>query len=164
MKAVATMPLPGHSHFEERQRFRQVWLWAVLLGIAAVSTAAVLISVRELSWTALFLLTPAALVYLLYRLELDVRVDDRALSIRFTPLVRKSIPLSEIAAVAPRTYRPLLEYGGWGIRYSLSGRGLAYNVSGNRGVQLVLTDGSRILVGSQRPEDLAAAVERARHG
>jgi hypothetical protein len=61
-----------------------------------------------------------------------------------------------------RTYRPILEYGGWGIRYSPFGQGCAYNVSGNRGVQLELADGQRILIGSQRAEELARAIGEAK--
>ena len=62
----------------------------------------------------------------------------------------------------PRVYRPVLEYGGWGVRYTPFGRGWAYNVSGNRGVQLVMSSGRRALVGSQRPDDLAGAINAAR--
>jgi hypothetical protein len=39
---------------------------------------------------------------------------------------------------------------------------MAYNVSGNRGVQLEFSNGKRLLIGSQRPEDLAAAISRAK--
>jgi TATA-box binding protein (TBP) (component of TFIID and TFIIIB) len=50
----------------------------------------------------------------------------------------------------------LLEYGGWGIKYGRKGK--AYNVSGNRGVQLVFKDGKQLLIGSQRAEELAEAI------
>jgi hypothetical protein len=42
------------------------------------------------------------------------------------------------------------------------GHGWAYNVSGSRGVQLILTNRRRVLVGSQRPEPLADAINSAR--
>jgi hypothetical protein len=61
-----------------------------------------------------------------------------------------------------RTYRPILEYGGWGIRYSPFAKGWAYNVSGNQGVQLELASGKRILIGPQRAEELARAVGEAK--
>jgi hypothetical protein len=32
---------------------------------------------------------------------------------------------------------------------------------GDRGVQLVLQDGKKVLIGSQRPEELAAALQSA---
>ncbi len=99
---------------------------------------------------------------LLWATRLSVRVEPGHLRIRFFPFRRRDIPLSEIARWEVRTYRPIREYGGWGIRYSLTGAGWAYNVSGNRGVQLGFTDGGRLLLGSQHPEELAAALERAR--
>jgi len=52
------------------------------------------------------------------------------------------------------------EFGGWGIRTSGDG-GRAYNAYGNMGVQLVLTDGKRVLVGTQRAEELLAALRLA---
>ncbi len=54
-------------------------------------------------------------------------------------------------------YRPILEYGGWGIRYGLRGR--AYNVSGNRGLRVELTNGKHILFGSAKPEELKLALD-----
>ena len=52
--------------------------------------------------------------------------------------------------------------GGWGFRWGSSGR--AYNLRGNRGVQLTLADGGRLLLGSQRADELAAAIEEAATG
>ncbi|NVL91956.1 MAG: hypothetical protein HWN71_02845 [Desulfobacterales bacterium] len=54
------------------------------------------------------------------------------------------------------TYNPLKDYGGWGIRYGRGGR--AYNVSGNRGVYLELSNGKSLLIGSLQPEELARAI------
>lgn len=53
-----------------------------------------------------------------------------------------------------RTYRPLREYGGWGIRWGGKGR-MAYNVSGSEGVEVELLDGRTVMVGSRRPDELA---------
>jgi hypothetical protein len=55
-----------------------------------------------------------------------------------------------------RTYRPIRDYGGWGIRYGRNGK--AYNVSGNRGVMLEFSHGQKLLIGSQKPGDLANAI------
>ena len=158
-------PSPSDTaRFEEHQRFRQPWLWAILLGACVVSAAAAIVAIRDgrgSPWAALFVLLPASLAWLLYRLDMAVRVDGQALSIGFLPLWRTRIPLADIASCEPRTYRPILEYGGWGVRYSPFGRGWAYNVSGNHGVQLVLAHGRRVLVGSQRPEELAGAIRMA---
>jgi hypothetical protein len=61
-----------------------------------------------------------------------------------------------------RTYDPVREFGGWGIRIWVGGP-RAYSVSGNRGVDVILYNGERIMIGSQRPRDLAQALD-ARFG
>lgn len=154
--------------FEETQRFRQTWLWVLLLGVPAVAaTFFVGHLVAEpdkaaiLAGPAVFFFgTWAAVLALLTMLKLTVTIDDQHLHVRFWPLMSKDIPLADIAQFETRTYRPILEYGGWGLRYSW--KGTAYNVSGNRGVQLVLANGKRILIGSQRPEELADAIARGK--
>jgi hypothetical protein len=57
-----------------------------------------------------------------------------------------------------REYNPIGEYGGWGIK----GRGnnLAYNVSGNIGIQLVLINDSKLLIGTNQPEEIANVLTR----
>jgi hypothetical protein len=54
----------------------------------------------------------------------------------------------------------LREYGGWGIK-GWSRRRTAYSVSGNRGVELELSDGRHVLIGSNRADELAAVVAGA---
>jgi hypothetical protein len=111
---------------------------------------------------ALFVPIGVGLPLLFWRLRLIVDLDSRNLSISYFPFVRRTIPLETITRWEVRTYEPIREYGGWGVRLSFRGRGTAYNVSGNEGVQLYLTDGSQLLIGSHRAEELARALEQAR--
>ena len=166
--------------FEETQRFKQPWLWIVIL-------AACLPSVVILSYglyQQLYLARPwgshpvsdralviiAVLGYILglgipllfWRCSLSVRVEGTNLYVHFFPFLRKRISLSDVVRHEVRAYQPLGEYGGWGIRWSWSGKGWAYNVSGDRGVQLELADGKRLLIGSQRPEQLAEAITKSK--
>jgi hypothetical protein len=95
--------------------------------------------------------------FLLFFGELRTEVRDDGLYARFFPLTRQHrFSWSDIRSCEARTYRPLLEYGGWGVRCGR--RGKAYNFRGNRGVQLEFTDGRRLLIGSQRSEELAVAI------
>ena len=141
--------------FEEEQRFRQWWLWAILGGSCLLTLWA-----GSLVHSRIPLLVNLPLLWLFYALRLETRVDATEIRIRFFPLTRR-IPLAEIQSCEARTYRPIGEYGGWGIRWGFSG--MAYNVSGDRGVQLVLADGKRVLIGSQRADELAATINEARH-
>jgi hypothetical protein len=70
--------------------------------------------------------------------------------------------LEEIVSAELVTFRPIRDFGGWGIRHG--GGGWAYTVRGNRGVRLTLQYGSPLLIGSQNAEDLYQAIERARRG
>ena len=72
------------------------------------------------------------------------------------PLYRRRIARRQIVAAENVIYSPLADYGGWGIRGW--GKDVAFNACGNRGVRLTLIDGRRVLVGSQRSEELAEAL------
>lgn len=108
---------------------------------------------------ALNILLCAFVTVLFIGMRLITEVRSDGVYIRFVPFHFKfqRIGFDTIKNCEARTYRPLIEYGGWGIRY----RGFnskAYNISGNRGVQLVLNNDKRILIGSQRSDELAAAI------
>ncbi len=165
-------------YFEEEQRFRQRWLWAIVLpsvvGLLVVFGYGLIqqLILKEpfgdnpASDTNLLMAALTTFVVgggstlLLYKMKLVTKVDSNCLHILFSPLRRRDIPLSDIAHWEARTYRPIREYGGWGIR--VGRRGWAYNVSGNRGVELELTNGKKLLIGSQRAEELCAAITTAK--
>ena len=148
--------------FEERQRMVRTPLGMVLLVLLVVATAAVWIQFgaalpARVDWA---LLLPIAAVSLTVATELRVTVVPGAVRIRFFPLATRTIERSAIVGIEARTYRPIREYGGWGLRFGRGGR-RAYSISGDRGVELTLTDGRRVMIGSQRPAELAAALTRA---
>lgn len=91
--------------------------------------------------------------------RLSTTVTGDAISIRYGVLYRTRIPLSEVARAEAVEYSPIREYGGWGIRGSSRRRAL--NARGNQGVLLTRSDGTTVLVGSQRPRDLLEALGRA---
>src|SRR6185436_17013590 len=90
-------------------------------------------------------------------MRLIVDVTREGITVRFTPFMKRNIAYSEIKHIEARTYRPIAEYGGWGIRMGLRG-GMAYNASGNRGVQLQLLNDKHLLIGSQNADAFAGAI------
>jgi hypothetical protein len=159
------------DRFQEEQAFRQWWLWLLIgLLVALQWWGFIQPIVLGQPWgnrpapdwmmVLLWLLFGIGLpVFFLY-VRLIVTVTDQAIEIHYRPLTRRTIPMAEVTHAEARTYSPLREYGGWGIRGMGGNR--AYNVSGNRGVELTLTDGRKVLIGSQRPDDLARAIAAAR--
>lgn len=164
--------------FEETQQFRQSWVWILVLPISVFGVVLFLfimysqfilgkpvgnhpIPNKTMLWFApLMLIVFLSIPILLYYMKLIVQVDFHALHVHFFPLLKKNILISEIAEWKAREYKPLLEYGGWGVRWGPSGK--AYNVSGTCGVQLKFSNGKRLLIGSQRAEELEAAISRAK--
>lgn len=98
---------------------------------------------------------------LFYVMKLITQVKDHHIDVYFYPFKREQIPFEHIVTSEARTYNALTEYGGWGIRMGRGGR--AYNISGNRGVQLTLADGRKILIGSQRADELAEVIDQKRN-
>jgi hypothetical protein len=106
--------------------------------------------------------------------RLTIRIDSGSLLITFgfVNLVKKRILLREIVDVESVTYRPLRDFGGWGIRSGKfrGERTGCYNLKGNEGVLLILSRDmrvclgrtKRVIVGSQRPGELAEAIKTYR--
>lgn len=158
--------------FQDVQRF-SLWLRlllvfsmvavAVIECFALKSTLAAPNPAR--SWNIIVLIVlgiclPTALCVLFWMTKLVTEVRSDGLYIRFFPFhfSFKKIPFEDLHEYYARTYRPIIEYGGWGIRYSLGFKSKVYNMSGNRGVQLILKNGKKLLIGSQRADELADAI------
>jgi hypothetical protein len=98
-------------------------------------------------------------IFFVARLITEVRSDG--VYICFVPFHRsfRRIPFETLKTYEACTYRPIRDAGGYGIHRGR--KGWAYNVSGNRGVQLELVGGKKILIGSQRTDELVRAIETA---
>jgi hypothetical protein len=94
------------------------------------------------------------------RMTTVVTPSDVRVWFGFFPTYKRSMSMASIARVEVVQYRPIADCGGWGIRVGRDGEKVL-NARGNRGVRFHLIDGSRVLIGSQRPEELALAVEGA---
>ncbi len=145
-------------------RFAGVAVVLTALVVAAAIGSAVTGPAQSLdpSVTLGLILLPVfgALVILLMFGRMTTIVRNDAVYVRVWPLTRlHRFPFDSIRACTDRRYRPLREYGGWGVRCGRNGK--AYNVTGNRGVQLVFRDNKRLLLGSQRSEALARAIHEA---
>jgi len=60
-----------------------------------------------------------------------------------------------------RKYSPIGEYGGWGYRVAGKRSGVAYNISGNMGIQIELKNGKKILLGTRKPEEAKEALRKS---
>ena len=155
--------------FNEVQKMTQPWLWGLILLVAVFSWFAFVCQVflgRQFGHNPspdvvlgfFVLVFGMGIPVLFYHARLETRVEPAGVYVRFFPLQLKEVLIKarEIESFEARKYNPLLEYGGWGIR--LGSGGYAYNARGNKGVQLTLRDGRKIMIGSQHSEELARAI------
>jgi hypothetical protein len=143
--------------FTETQRFTQWWLWLIIIG----SWIAMMYSIATVSapTTLTFLISFGVgmlLPVLFWQMKLVTRIEEDGIYVRFTPFhfKEKFYDWDSLSACYVRTYSPLLEYGGWGIKYGFGGQGLVYNVAGKVGLQLKFKKGDPVLIGTQKGEEI----------
>lgn len=158
--------------FSEKQRFTQWWVWLILVAVsvmpffglyhemqkpepfadAATNTGLIL---------SLVVIIPLVLLFMFMRLE--TQITESGLNVKFFPFHFKfrEFAWEELQEIYVKEYSPIFDFGGWGLRYSLSGAGKAYNISGNQGIQIVFKSGKKLLIGTQKPEAAAAALQQA---
>jgi hypothetical protein len=159
----------GEVLFRERQRFH---LGAARFSLAIPPLALLGITLRQIVWhhpwgnppvTDGGLIFLTILIFLVYIRLLTVRLATELrpgqLSVAMRGLWRRTrVPVTNIRSAKAVQFDPVAEYGGYGIRSGPRGR--AFIAQGNEAVQLELGDGGKILVGSQRPEELAQMIMR----
>ena len=153
--------------YHEVQAFRQ---WPAGLLLAMPPAAMIFIACRQIVWHRpwgnpptsngglMFLSVLLVLVYvrlITVRLVTDLRPEE--LQVRLRGLFRRrKIPLGEVRTARTVEYDAIRDFGGYGIRSGRRGR--AYTARGNKGVELELRDGRKILIGSQQPTELQGRI------
>jgi hypothetical protein len=159
-------------YYKEDQKFRQWWVWLLM---ALISGIWIWQLVQQIFMgipfgdnpapdfvVILIGLFPVFGILLFQVLTLETIIDDEGVHYRFRPFQRKSkiIKPADIARFEVKKYNPVFDYGGWGVRYSASGKGRAYNVSGNQGVLFELKNGKKFMLGTQNPESIRSALNK----
>ncbi len=156
--------------FHEKQKFNRVW-WVMLLvyGLTALCWWGFIEQIilgspwgdrPAPNWMIILIWLSFGIGLPLFFnvLNLTLDVTNSQITIRYYPLTTRVIFFTNIAEIEKRTYKPIGEFGGWGIRGLSSSRTIAYNVKGKQGVELTLTDGRKVLLGTQQPEELSQAL------
>jgi len=98
------------------------------------------------------------LIYLrLITVRLVTEIRGEELRVGMRGLWRSQrIPLNRIQTAEIIDHDPSRDYGGYGVRSTRQGK--AYIASGSGGVRLTLSDGEKVVIGSNRAADLRAAL------
>jgi 4-amino-4-deoxy-L-arabinose transferase-like glycosyltransferase len=160
--------------FSETQRFKQWWLWTILIAINVQFLYIILRQViggqpvgdNPMSNTGLIIVESITMLSTIsfYFFRLETQISKEGIRVRFFPfhLSFKTFTWDEILKSYVRVYHPIREYGGWGVRLGLFGKGKAYNVSGIIGLQLQFNDDRKLLIGTNKAEELTEALKKLR--
>jgi hypothetical protein len=158
--------------FTESQKFKQWWLWMILLGINGLFLFGVYKQViggqqfgdKPISNTGLLITTGLTLLltFLFINFRLDTIIKKDGIYVRFFPfhMTFKHYNWNSLTKSFVRQYSAISEYGGWGLRLGLFGKGAAYNVSGNKGLQLEFNNNKKLLIGTNKPDELTEALNK----
>lgn len=146
--------------FKEEQGFTQ--LWVIILMAVSIMVPLVIIISQYIEDKASFSTTELLLVVsltvllplIIFLFKLYTRIDEKGMHYKFVPfhLKYKSISWNEISKAYVRQYDAISEYGGWGLKGGVfwrKSKGVAINVSGDKGIQMELKSGKKILIGTQ---------------
>ncbi|MFN4235450.1 MAG: DUF6141 family protein [Bacteroidia bacterium] len=156
--------------FTEKQKFTQWWIWLILLSINGMFLYGIYrqIILKEMfgdnpmsdaGLLGMFVIT--LLISLLFKImKLETNIDKQGIYVRLFPLHLqfKHFKWEEIDKAYVRKYNPITEFGGWGLRLGFNGK--AYNVKGNNGLQLEFKNGKKLLIGTNRAEEMNQIVKK----
>ena len=93
--------------------------------------------------------------------SLRIKINNDFIYVSYYPYKRKweKIEVSGILSYKIRKFRPYREFSGYGVRDSQR-KGKAYIISGNKGLQLYLKDGKKILIGTQKIQAISYAMDK----
>ena len=156
--------------FIEEQKFTQSWLF---IGLAIVSAVAAIPIIKD--WNTIsqgsfgeilnhlggiFVLL---FVFVLFNsFKLKTRIDEKGIYYQYLPFhfSYRFLPWNTISKCYVRNYNAIFEYGGWGLKFSFrKKRGKSFTVKGNVGLQLLLTNGKYLLIGTQKREEIQRTID-----
>lgn len=101
------------------------------------------------------------LTTLIFAMHVSIRVSDE-LKVRLWPFPTRTVSFNEIISVEVTKYRPIRDYGGWGLKIGRGG--VAYTISGNLGVKVGLANGRHIMIGAKQPAAVRYAIQEKING
>lgn len=148
---------------QRRELYREFtgWAgWANLLVWGSVGGSAVAAWAAGALSVALVCLVSAVFIHVLIG-GLLVTVEPAGVRVGLGRgrIFRAFIPFADVTGIESVTYRPLKEFGGWGMRGGKQKR--AWTARGDQAVVLSTDDGRRIYIGSDEPSKLEGRIRNA---
>lgn len=153
--------------FKEVQKFTQWWLWLILIALGVLPAFALYKQVvmgevlgdNPMPNSAIIILcvTFFGLIALFTLMRLTTTIDANGIRLKLFPFTKRSFSWNEIVTAEVITYEFV---GGWGIRVRTK-YGTVYNIRGNQGLAIELNNGKKLLIGTQKANELKELIAKA---
>ena len=161
----------GTIHFKESQKFNLSWKWILFIGLYVLMFWALIQQFEEeIDLTAIASIIFSLCLIALFNvivivMKLETVITETQIKFRYKPFHIKPriIYWDEISDFYMRYYKPLREFGGYGIQRN-NKNGKSFTVSGRNGLQLLLKDKRKILIGTQKPKELEMIIKQIKRG
>lgn len=156
--------------FIEEQKFTQSWLF-IGLAIAFLVVAIPIIkdwdTISQGSFGEILndlggILTILIAFVLFSSFKLKTSIDEKGIYYQYLPFhfSCRFLPWNTVSKCYVRNYDAIFEYGGWGLKFSFrKNKGKSFTVKGNIGFQLELKNGKKILIGTQKKDEIQRAID-----
>ncbi len=154
--------------FTESQKFTQWWIWLIIIALLIIPGIGIYLQIfqgvqfgnKPMSDTGLLIYFGATVLFILLFLmmRLKTAISSQEIHLRFVPFVNKHLLWSEVEKAEVINYGFV---GGWGIRWWTS-YGTVYNMKGSKGLSLEFKSGKKMVIGTQKAEELKKVVEDIR--
>lgn len=158
----------NNLYFIEEQRFTQWWLWVLLIGITMIPVYGcyqqlyleIPMGSKPLPdiGMIIFLFFMIGFLVFFWMLKLTTEIDEKGIKMAYFPFTNKALKWEEIKSAEVLNYGFV---GGWGVRMSTR-YGTVYNTSGNMGLALVLKNGKKLCIGTQKVEEMKSILGEAK--
>ena len=155
-----------HILFSEMQRFRQGWLWVLLIKSSIVSIVLFAVTMIEEKKPLQEILLFGSIIFFItliniaafYFVRFETQVTTHGINYRWWPFFQKfsTINWNDINQAAVRNY-PYSKIG----HHQRKGFGNVHNVEGGKGIQLTLKNGKKIFIGSQKILAFQHSIEKS---
>jgi uncharacterized membrane protein len=150
--------------YKETQRFTQWYIWILLLGMLLIPVYGIIQQLvfkepfgdKPMSDLGLVIFFFGMLTFcvLFLIMQLKTIVTKEKITAHFVPFFSKTFTREEVAHAEIVTYG----FVGYGIRFSKT-YGTVYNIKGNKGIALTLTNKKKFLIGTQKPHELDDVIQ-----
>lgn len=147
-----------NTFFCERQEIPRGWLWLVFGAPAFYLVYQLIFNFHFFTFFPLLIIL--LLAFFFSSLKLKTIINQEGIRIKLTPFQSENevYPWEAVETAHIRTYKPIPEFGGWGLCSGKSGR--AITLYGTCGLHIHFKSGKTLLIGTFRPAEMERILKR----